>query len=51
MLRPALQDWDFSLETELSSHICVLISQVLFPVETHLMKPNSQFKLKYSTRD
>lgn len=42
---------DFSLETKLSSYICVLIFQVPFPVEVLLIKPNSQFKLKCSVRD
>ena len=45
MFIASLQDWIFVLKPRLAA-VCVLISQVQFPVETLLTKSNSQFKLK-----
>lgn len=41
----------FFLETELSICLSVPVSQTLLPVETLLIKPNSQDKLKLSIQD
>lgn len=45
MFIASLPDWIFLLKPS-GAATCVLLSQVLFPVETLLIKSNSQFKLK-----